>query len=253
MTIAVLYKYTGDSRELAVREDGAPDWSAARKMIGEDDAVALQYAAMVGDRAGTHVVAITVGGDDAGRPASVRGALVKGPGSARVIADDAVLTWNRTRTADLIAQVIERMGEVTLVVTGPGSIDESARLMPAIVAGFLGWPCFENVTSIEAMAGGWRLTQASGTGRSTIEVRGPVVCAVTSAVTTVSAPGVDVLRAAAAKPVVVERADAYEVAPIAPREIGWERRPQVERRHRIVTGPAAEVELSRALAEEGIR
>ena len=45
MTIAVLYKYTGDSRELAVREDGAPDWSAARKMIGEDDAVALQYAA----------------------------------------------------------------------------------------------------------------------------------------------------------------------------------------------------------------
>ncbi len=125
-------------------------------------------------------------------------------------------------------------------------------MMSALTAGFLGWPCFQEVTAVEKTADGYALTQAITGGTRTISVTGPVVVAATSDAVPVKVPSMKEILAAGKKPV-----EVVSVEDVAPVEIGvtvtGRSKPAPKaRKNQVFTGESAVADLVAALRTNGI-
>ena len=70
-----------------------------------------------------------------------------------MVADDSLREPGTTRTGLLLAEVVKRIGGVDVVLAGDSSIDNGAQLVPAVLAGALGWPALAQVTSVSGAPG----------------------------------------------------------------------------------------------------
>jgi electron transfer flavoprotein beta subunit len=118
-----------------------------------------------------------------------------------VVADDEVATWNLTKVAEALAQLIRRTGDVDVLLAGDASIDENAKMVPALVAGYLDWPCFQDVAGLRRTPEGWNLTQNVAGGTRSVDVSGPVVVSVSSDAVQAKVPGMKDILSAGKKPV----------------------------------------------------
>lgn len=151
-----------------------------------------------------------------------------------------------------LADLVRGIGDVEIVITGDASIDEGAQLMPALIAGALGWPCFEDITSIEKDGAGLVLTQLAEQGSRTITVSGPAVVSVTSDATAVKVPGMKDILQAGKKPLetVAAVAQGAENGDVT---VSERLKPEhVSRQATLFSGEDAEAQLVAALRENGI-
>lgn len=196
MTVVVAYKYASNPQDATVSKDGNVDWSRAKSAISEYDPVAVQLARIVADAQGTEVVGVSVGTSEIASSKAKKASLSRGMDKAIVVADDAAKDWNPTKVASGLSQLVNKVGDADLVVTGDSSIDDGARMMSGLIAGYLGWPCFQEVSSIEKTNAGYKLTQTVAQGTREIEVNGPVVVSATSDAVETKVPSMkDVLAA----------------------------------------------------------
>ncbi|WP_182050319.1 electron transfer flavoprotein subunit beta/FixA family protein [Changpingibacter yushuensis] len=250
MTVVVAYKYAANPQDASVGADGVVDWSRAKAAVSEYDPVAVQLARTVaGD---SEVVGISVGTAAIASSMAKKSAMSKGLDRGVVVADDATQGWNATQTAAALAGLVGRIDGADLLVTGDSSIDDGARMMSALTAGFLGWPCFQEVTAVEKTADGYALTQAITGGTRTISVTGPVVVAATSDAVPVKVPSMKEILAAGKKPV-----EVVSVEDVAPVEIGvtvtGRSKPAPKaRKNQVFTGESAVADLVAALRTNGI-
>jgi electron transfer flavoprotein beta subunit len=118
-----------------------------------------------------------------------------------IVEDEALADAGRSELAAVLAEVIRHIGDVDLVVTGDSSVDVAAKMVPAVLAGELGWPAVAEVTSITGRAGALRVERAIPDGVQVLEISDPAVLAAAADAAVPRVPGMKDLLAAGKKPV----------------------------------------------------
>lgn len=261
MRIVVAYKWAPNPQDATVGRDGRVDWSRTRATVSDYDAVAAELARRVVDAGGGEVVGVCVGPAAAGSGAARKAALPKGYDRAVIVADDRLDHLDTATTAAYLAALVRRIGEVGAVLCGDGSTDVGAKLVPAYLAGLLGWPCLMEVTALSGAPGEWVVERAYGAGTQQLRATAPLVLGVATDAAVPRAAGMKDILAASKKPVETLTADDLaEVGGVVGLRAGGveliEARPPVlrPRRHQIFDGePAAAArDLVAALRTEGV-
>lgn len=250
MTIVVAYKYAANPQDASLGADGRIDWSRAKEAISDYDPVAVQAARGIAD--GGEVVGITVGTSSAASSLAKKAALSRGLDRALIVADDQSRDWSPTKVGAILAALARRVEGADIVLTGDASIDEGAQLMPTLIAGYLGWPCFLQVSAVTKTDQGWRLVQDYPEGKRTIEISGPVVAGVATDAAEVKVPGMKDILAAGKKPAEVVALADLDFAD-SPLEIAGHARPeQKARKNEVFTGEEAPAKLVSVLRSAGL-
>lgn len=258
MSILVAYKYAANPQDASVNADGTLDWSRAKKSVSEYDPVAAQVGRDCADALGTELVGISVGTADIASGSAKKNAMSKGFDRGVLLADDATEGWGAASLAGALAELVKREDNPQLILTGDASIDEGARLVSALLAAYLGVPCFQNVTSVSSDDAGqtWTIEQsAQGGGQQTIKVSGPAVLAMTSDAATPKALSMKEILAAAKKPVeVLTLADISEFHPVEPSSSQSAPAQAINRKNISLEGSPEEIasQLVEALRGDGV-
>jgi len=253
MKIVVAYKWAPNPQEAVVGPDGSVDWGRAKPGISEYDPVAIEVGRRLADVTGAELIGVTVGGADAGSPLARKGALSRGLDRLLVQADDSFAGLPTTHTAELLAAMIAEIGDVGLVLTGDASVDGGAKLVPAVLAGRLGWPCLLDVGSVTPSPDGLLVERAWEGGSQTVLISGPAVLGCSSDAALPRIPGMKDILAAGKKP-----STDCTIQPLATAStrVLSQRRPELKaRRGHIIQGgdaAAAAAELAEALRSAGV-
>jgi electron transfer flavoprotein beta subunit len=200
MKIVVAYKWAANPQDAEVSPDGAVDWGRATEGISEYDPVAVEVGRQLADATGAELVGVTVGAASAAAPLARKAALSRGLDRLVIAADVALAGLDTTATAQALAQIIKDLGDVCLVLAGDVSIDVAAKLVPATLAGSLGWPCLLEVSSVKLDGSTVTAERASAAGVEVVQVTTPAVIACSADATVPRIPGMKDILAAAKKP-----------------------------------------------------
>jgi electron transfer flavoprotein beta subunit len=259
MRIVVAYKWTRDPAEATVRADGTVDWSRAKPGLSAYDPVAIELARQLAEVAGAELIGITAGGKGVAVPIASKAALSRGLDRVVVVEDESLAEAGRSELAAVLAEVVRHIGDVDLVVTGDSSVDVAAKMVPAVLAGELGWPAVAEVAAVSGtgvQAGALRVERAVPGGVQVLEICGPAVLAASADAAVPRVPGMKELLAAARKPVEILELAALKVPPSsAVMAVTGRSRPERKaRKGQLIdtTDPAAAAaELVTALREAG--
>lgn len=241
MRIVVIYKWAANPQEATVGPDGKLDWSRATATISEYDPAAIQVARTLADRLGGELIGLSLG-DGAAAPMARKAALSRGLDKLYLVAEPAGFTGDATTTGLLLAAAIRMIGEVDLVVGGDASIDNGAQLVPAVVAGALGWPAIAQVATIDGTAGAFEVVRNHLGGTQRVALTGPAVVSIAPDAVTPKVPGMKEILAAGKKPSEVIGVDALDVDLPEPMTVMARSKPQLAaRKQRKLDGsdPAA--------------
>ncbi len=252
MTVVVAYKYASNPQDASVDVDGKVNWSRAKPAVSEYDPVAIALGSRLAREAGSEIVGVSVGNSALSSSLAKKNAMSKGLDRALIVADDAVSGWNASAVASALAALVGQESDVDILLTGDSSIDEGSRMMSALVAGYLGWPCLQEVLDVQKTEGGYVITQAVKGGKRQVEVSGPVVVATTSDAVTVKVPSMKEILAAGKKPVTVAPVDELDVADVSIAVDGRSKPEPKARKNKIFKGDGAVSDLVSALRADGI-
>jgi electron transfer flavoprotein beta subunit len=202
MKIVVAYKWAPNPQDASVGVDGVVDWDRAKSGISEYDPVAIELARRLADATGGEVVGLTAGPTRVDASLARKAALSRGFDRAVIVADDSLEGAGTTELAAVLAAAVRHIGEVDLVITGDSSVDVGARMVPAVLAGQLGWPAVGEVTAVSGIPGGLlRVERDIAGGTQVLEISGPAVLAASTNAAVPRIPGMRDILAAGKKPV----------------------------------------------------
>lgn len=201
MIIAVAYKWAPDPQEASVGADGAVDFSRAKPVVSDYDAVAIEVGRQLASASGAELVGISVGGAAAAAPMATKTALARGLDRVLVVTDDDLAAAGTTRTATVLAALVRRLGEVALVLTGDSSIDFGAKMVPTVAGGLLGWPTLTDASRIELDGSTLTVSRVLPGGVQQLSLSTPAVISVATDAAAIKAPGMKDVLAAGKKPV----------------------------------------------------
>lgn len=201
MKIVVAYKWAPNPQDASVDAAGVVDWSRAKPGISEYDPVACELARRLADATGGEVIGLTVGAKGVDATLARKAALCRGLDRAVIVADDSLVGAGATELAAVLAAAVRHIGEVDLVITGDSSVDVGARMVPALLAGQLGWPAVCEVNAVSGEAGLLRVERAIAGGTQILQITGPAVLAASTDAAVVRVPGMKDILAAGKKPV----------------------------------------------------
>jgi electron transfer flavoprotein beta subunit len=255
MKIVVAYKWAPNPQDATVGPDGTVDWGRAKAAVSEYDPVAVELGRRLADATGAELVGITVGGPDAGSPMARKAALSRGLDSVVVLADDGLAGAGSTRTGLALAALVQRIGDVDLVLTGDSSVDVGAQLVPAVLAGALGWPALAGVTALTGAPGALVVERTHEGGSQVLGLAGPAVLAVAADAVVPRVPGMKDILAAGKRPAEVLDLAAVPVPPERVEVIATAPPELRARRGQVVDGTdpaAAAAELVAALRADAV-
>lgn len=255
MRIVVAYKWAADPQEATVAPEGTVDWSRAKAGISEYDPPAFEIGRRLADAEGAELIGLTAGGPDAAAPMARKAALARGLDRVVVVADESLRRARSTRTGLVLAAAVRALGEVDLVLAGESSIDVGAQLVPAILAGALGWPALAQVRSVSGRPGALRIERAHRGGSQVLSATGPVVASVAPDAVAPRLPGMKDILAAGRKPTEELPLASLAVRPSATVTVAGAARPPLPARAReIFRGDpeAAARQLASALHAAGL-
>ena len=111
----------------------------------------------------------------------------------------------------MLAAAVLHIGDVDLVITGDSSVDVGAKMVPAVLAGQLGWPAVGEVTAVSGQAGVLQVERAVTGGTQVVEINGPAVLAAATDAAVPRVPGMKDILAAGKKPVETLEVAALDV------------------------------------------
>jgi electron transfer flavoprotein beta subunit len=189
MKIIVVFKWSRNPQDARVGVDGSVDWRGVKMAASDDDPAAMEIAAAIA--AGGEIIGLTLGDGDVAW-AAARGA------ASTVVVTDALTDVDSSVTGAILASAIRRIEGVDAVLIGDSAWDYG---VVAALTGQLGWPVVAGVVSAETEQGCLRVTRKMGSASQVLEVKGPVVLAVSASRDEQNAPGMKEVLAARKKPV----------------------------------------------------
>lgn len=200
MKIVIAYKWAPNPQDATVAPNGTVDFGRAKPSISEYDPQAFEVGRRLADASGAELIGLTVGSADAASSMAKKAALSRGLDRLVVVTDPGLAGAGATQTGLALAAAVESIGDVDLVLAGDSSVDAGTQMVPAVLAGALGWPALAQVTSISGQSGALSIQRNYAGGSQTLAASGPVVCSVASDATTPRIPGMKDILGAAKKP-----------------------------------------------------
>lgn len=188
MKIIVVFKWSRNPQDARVGVDGTVNWQGVKMAANDDDPTAMEIARSIAD--GGEVIGLTVGDGDAAW-AAARGA------ARTVMIADAQTDVNSSVTGSVLAAAIRRVEGVDAVLIGDSAWDYG---VVSALAGQLGWPAVAGVVSATTEQGFLHVTRKMGSASQVLEVKGPVVLAVSASRAEQNVPGMKEVLAARKKP-----------------------------------------------------
>lgn len=201
MKIVVAYKWAPNPQDATVGATGVVDWSRAKPGISEYDPVAAELARQLADATGGEVIGLSAGAKAVDATMARKAALSRGLDRAVIVADDCLKGAGTTQIAAVLAAAVRHIGGVDLVITGDSSVDVGAKMVPTVLAGYLGWPAVAEVSSVTGQGALLRVERAIAGGTQVLEITGPVVLAASTDAAVSRVPGMKDILAAGKKPV----------------------------------------------------
>jgi electron transfer flavoprotein beta subunit len=147
MHIVVCTKYTPDSEaKMSVDESGNVSWGTSPLIINPWDEYAVEEALLLRDKHGGTVTVISMGPEEALE--ALKHAIAMGCDEAVRVWDDACAGSDTLATSYVLAQTIEKMGDVGLILFGKSAIDAQTWQVAPAVAQRLGIPALTYVIKI---------------------------------------------------------------------------------------------------------
>lgn len=139
MHIVVCTKQTPDSEaKMSVDDAGNVSWGESPLIINPWDEYAVEEALLLRDQYGGKVTIISMGSEEALE--ALKHAVAMGCDEAIRVWDDACAGSDTLATSHVLAKVIEKMGDVDLILFGKSAIDAETWQTGAAVAARLGCP-----------------------------------------------------------------------------------------------------------------
>ena len=210
MKIVVCYKNVRDEESIGVAKDGTLDFSKAKPKIGAYDLNAFEAGVGLAEQLGdSEVIALTAADSVLDNKQQTKAAIARGADRMIGVRGASLESAGSFETASAIANQIEAMGDVDLVLFGEGSGDCYAQQVGAQVGFLLGWNTANAVCDIKAEGNALIVKRALGTKEEELSVALPAAISVTSDINLPRVPKMKDILAAGKKP-----ADVVDAQPV---------------------------------------
>jgi electron transfer flavoprotein beta subunit len=195
----VCYKWTLDEQDIKIKpEDLSLDSSRAKGKISDFDRNAIEEAALLVEKNGGAVDALTYGAATVKQ--SLKDALSRGPAKVYWISDASAETADACVTANVLAAAIRKIGPYDLILCGEGSSDLFNQQTAARVAALLGLPCLTFLQKLSVEGDVVTATRKLEDGTEEVSVEGPAVVSVLSEINKPRIPTMKQVLGASKKP-----------------------------------------------------
>jgi len=195
----VCYKWTLDEQDIKIKpEDLSLDSSRAKGKISDFDRNAIEEAALLVEKNGGAVDALTYG--TASVKQSLKDALSRGPAKVYWVADASAENADANVTANVLAAAIRKLGQYDLILCGEGSSDLFNQQTAARIAALLGQPCLSFVNKLSVEGDVVKATRKLEDSQEDVTVKGPVVISVLSEINKPRIPSLKQVLGASKKP-----------------------------------------------------
>lgn len=177
--ILTCVKFVPDAAdEITFAPDGTLERPAAGGLLSALDEYAVEQSLRLRDGLpGASLSVLTVGPPQA--EGALRKALQMGADDAYLVTDDAIAGSDVFGTVRVLAAAAQRLPDVDVVVCGMSSTDGEMGVLPALLAGALGWPLLSMAASLAVTDAGLRIERTDEVGTRTVEATLPAVVSVT--------------------------------------------------------------------------
>ena len=181
MKIVACYKLVPDENQIRFNKNGMPDLSACEWQIGQYDLCAIETAAQIAEKEeGCQLIALTAGGEIVENSKLKKSVLSRGPHEMVAVKDEKLTYADSYAVAQVLADAIEAMGDVSLVVFGEGSGDVYAQQVGNMTGSLLGWNTVNAVSSVQLQDGELVVEHSLEDCTETLKVALPAAISVTS-------------------------------------------------------------------------
>ncbi len=215
--VIVCYKWVLDEADLRVGPGGALNLDNAGRKISEYDRNALEEAALITEKHGGTITAVSLGGPEI--KASAKDALSRGPNSVILAMDPTLQAADAHTTALGLAAAVRTLSAYDLILCGEGSGDQYAQQVGPRMAALLRVPCISYVNKLTLDGDHVICERKLEEGVEVVRAQLPVVVTVLPDLNKPRIPGLKQVMGAAKKPQVVLDAKAlgFGTAELTPR------------------------------------
>ena len=234
MQIAVACKVVPDDQDILVNADGSLDYSKAHLTVSTYDLNAIEAAARLAESVDARLVAVSVGPNGIDDSKVKKSILSRGIEELYMLADDLYENSCARSTAKALQALVERAGEVDVIVCGDGSADNYAQQVDVQLAEAMRLPCVNGVVAMRLEGSLLIVDRMLEDSLETVEVSLPAVVSVSPDAALPRICGMKEILAAGKKPSNVYAAADVDVSGAEMVEIEDVRTPQEQaRRHEI--------------------
>ncbi len=208
MNIVVAMKQIPDLQQIRIRNrkpvlDGVPS------ALGVIDKNALEAAVLLKEKQGGKVIVLSAGNEEVEE--TVKEALAAGADEAFLVLDDDLEGADGSTKAMVLAEAINKIEDVGLILFGEGSGDNYSGQVGSRVAELLGMPQAAYASSIEINDSSAVITRSLEDGDEILEVSLPVVVSVLGDINEPRIPSVTQILKAGRKPKEVLELEDLEI------------------------------------------
>ncbi|MFZ5945761.1 MAG: electron transfer flavoprotein subunit beta/FixA family protein [Bacillota bacterium] len=196
--IVACYKWVADEADIRIEgTDRKLNMERAKYKISEYDRNAIEAGAVLNEEKGCQYIGVTCGSKV---EASLKDVLSRGPESISFVEDECLAAADSAVTAKVLAGVINKIGNVDLVICGEGSSDDYAQQVGPRLAALLNYSSITFVNKFELNEQGIKAERKLEDGVEVVEVEGPAVITVLPDINKPRIPSLKQILAAKKKP-----------------------------------------------------
>lgn len=219
MKIAACYKIVPDMETVSVKADRTLDMKSVNYEISAYDLRAVEEANKLVAANGGEVIAVTMGGDIVSNSKMKKAILSRGPSKMYGAQDASYENADTNQTAKILKAMLEKIGDVDLVICGEGSGDQYNMQVGNMLGGMLGWVTVNSVSKIDYDGEKLKLERTVEDGVEVFEASLPAVLSVTSDINVPRIPSMKDILGAGKKPSEVWKASDIDCAPAAASDV----------------------------------
>ncbi|HBQ86793.1 MAG TPA: electron transfer flavoprotein subunit alpha [Syntrophomonas sp.] len=200
MNILVAVKQIPDLQQVRIR-NRQPVLEDVPLTLGNIDKNALEAAVNLKDRLDGNVIVLSVGTENVAD--TVKEALAAGADEAYLIADDKLDGLESAGVAALLAELVQKIDDVGLILFGEGSGDNYSGQAGSRTAKILGLPQAGYVSGLDIDDSTVRVTRTLEDGEEIVELPMPAVITIAAGINEPRIPSVTQILKAGKKPMQV--------------------------------------------------
>lgn len=197
--VVVCYKWVVDEADIRVDESSQSlDFDRVKNKISDYDLNAIEVGAQLAEQEDWEFVAATCGCQV---EASLKDVLSRGASNIYYVNDEVLAETDSCAVSKVLSTMIQKIGDVDLVICGEGSCDEYAQQVGPRIAALLGVPSCTYVNKLDFEGNKLVAERKLENGVEVVTATGPVVVTVLPDINSPRIPSLKQILGAKKKPV----------------------------------------------------